>query len=67
MVLDVLLYPDLDFFPILDPGLKKAPDPGSGSATLKLILKNSSENLSGRMKTLSGKRLKTRRLGSVED
>jgi hypothetical protein len=26
--------PDLDFFHIPDPGVKKAPDPGSGSATL---------------------------------
>jgi hypothetical protein len=25
---------DLDFLPIPDPGVKKAPDPGSGSATL---------------------------------
>jgi hypothetical protein len=25
--------PDLDVLPILDPGVKKAPDPGSGSAT----------------------------------
>jgi hypothetical protein len=25
--------PDLDFFPIPDPGVKNAPDPGSGSAT----------------------------------
>jgi hypothetical protein len=25
---------DLDFLPIPDPGAKKAPDPGSGSATL---------------------------------
>jgi hypothetical protein len=26
--------PDLDFFPIPDPGVKKAPDPGCGSAAL---------------------------------
>ncbi len=26
--------PDLDFLPIPDPGVKKAPDPGSGSPTL---------------------------------
>ncbi len=26
--------PDLDFLPISDPGVKKSPDPGSGSATL---------------------------------
>jgi hypothetical protein len=26
--------PDLDFLPIPYPGVKKAPDPGSGSATL---------------------------------
>jgi hypothetical protein len=26
--------PDLDFLPIPDPGIKKALDPGSGSATL---------------------------------
>jgi hypothetical protein len=26
--------PDLDFLPVLDPGGKKAPDPGSGSVTL---------------------------------
>ena len=26
--------PDADFLPIPDPGVKKAPDPGSGSATL---------------------------------
>jgi len=30
----LLLDPDLDFLPIPDPGVKKAPDPGSGSATL---------------------------------
>ncbi len=29
--------PDLDFLPISDPGVKKAPDPGSGSATLVKI------------------------------
>ncbi len=28
--------PDLDFLPIPDPGVKKAADPGSGSATLFL-------------------------------
>jgi hypothetical protein len=27
--------PDRDFFPIPVPGFKKAPDPGSGSATLR--------------------------------
>ncbi len=26
--------PDLDFLPIPDPGVKKAPDPGSGSTTV---------------------------------
>jgi hypothetical protein len=26
--------PDLEFLPIPDPGVKKAPNPGSGSATL---------------------------------
>jgi hypothetical protein len=53
----------------LHPGSRgrKKQDPGSGSAILKLVLKNSSENLNGRMKTVSVKRLKTRRLGSVED
>jgi hypothetical protein len=29
-----ILDPDADFLPIPDPGVKKAPDPGSGSATL---------------------------------
>jgi hypothetical protein len=29
-----MFIPDLDFFPIPDPGVKKARDPGSGSATL---------------------------------
>jgi hypothetical protein len=29
---------DLDFLPIPDPGVKKAPDPGSGSATLPFIV-----------------------------
>jgi hypothetical protein len=29
-------YPDLIFYPIPDPGVKKSPDPGSGSATLPL-------------------------------
>jgi hypothetical protein len=28
------LDPHFDFLPITDPGVKKAPDPGSGSATL---------------------------------
>jgi hypothetical protein len=28
--------PDLDFLPIPDPGVKMAPDPGSGSATLQV-------------------------------
>jgi hypothetical protein len=28
--------PDADFLPIPDPGVKKAPDPGSGSATLQV-------------------------------
>jgi hypothetical protein len=28
------LDPDLDFLPIPDPVVKKAPDPGTGSATL---------------------------------
>ncbi len=31
---DVHPYPDLNFLPNPDPGVKKAPDPGSGSATL---------------------------------
>ncbi len=30
-----ILDPDADFLPIPDPGVKKAPDPGSGSATLQ--------------------------------
>jgi hypothetical protein len=30
---------DLDFFPIPDPGVKNAPDPGSGSATLLTQIK----------------------------
>jgi hypothetical protein len=30
--------PDADFLPIPDPGVKKAPDPGSGSATLVMPL-----------------------------
>ncbi len=37
MILDVFIPDlDLDFYPsrIPDPGVKKAPDPGSGSATL---------------------------------
>ncbi len=29
--------PDPYFLPILDPGVKKAPDPGSGSATLEYL------------------------------
>jgi hypothetical protein len=29
--------PDPDFLPIPDPGVKRAPDPGSGSATLTKI------------------------------
>jgi hypothetical protein len=32
----VKLVPDPDFLPIPDPGVKKAPDLGSGSATLHL-------------------------------
>ncbi len=32
-----ILDPDLDFLSIPDPGVKKTPDPGSGSATLILI------------------------------
>jgi len=28
--------PDFDFLPIPDPGVKKAPDPGSGYATLAI-------------------------------
>jgi hypothetical protein len=30
--------PDPEFLPILDPGGKKASDPGSGSATLVIIM-----------------------------
>jgi hypothetical protein len=30
-----ILDPDLDFLPIPDPGIKKAPDPGSESTTLR--------------------------------
>ncbi len=29
--------PDLDFLPIPDPGVKKAPDPGYGSATMIIL------------------------------
>ncbi len=32
--------PDADFLPISDPGVKKAPDPGSGSATLLVPYRN---------------------------
>jgi hypothetical protein len=32
--------PDPDFLPIADPGVKKAPDPGTGSATLWERFKN---------------------------
>jgi hypothetical protein len=32
-----VLNPYPDFVPIPDPGIKKAPDPGSGSATLPLV------------------------------
>ena len=32
-----MFIPDPDFFPIPDPGVKKALDPGSGSATLARI------------------------------
>jgi hypothetical protein len=35
--------PDLDFIPIPDPGVKKAPDPGSGSATLQKRFKSRAE------------------------
>jgi hypothetical protein len=31
--------PDLDFLAISDPGVQKAPDPGSGSATLPETVK----------------------------
>ncbi len=32
------VYPGSGFFSIPDPGVKKAPDPGSESATLTLII-----------------------------
>jgi hypothetical protein len=35
--------PNLDIFPIQDPGVKKAPDPGSGSAKLLLDVKDIKE------------------------
>jgi hypothetical protein len=34
-----MFIPDLDFLPIPDPVAKKAPDPGSGSATLDTGIK----------------------------
>jgi hypothetical protein len=39
-----ILDPDLDFLPIPDPVVKKAPDPGSGSATLSTIIYNPEGN-----------------------
>jgi hypothetical protein len=33
---EIVLVREPDFLPIPDPGIKKAPDPGSGSATLEL-------------------------------
>jgi hypothetical protein len=41
--------PDGDFLPIPDPGVKKPPDPGSGSATLLLILMRTYEIIVGRL------------------
>jgi hypothetical protein len=38
MTRDVHPDPDLDFLPIPDSGNNQAPDPGSGSATLILLL-----------------------------
>jgi hypothetical protein len=37
-ILSGLFIPDPEFLPIPDPGVKKAPDLGSGSATLLCIL-----------------------------
>jgi hypothetical protein len=37
--------PDLDFLPIPDPGVKKAPDPEFGSATLGVCLRTCSQLL----------------------
>jgi hypothetical protein len=40
--------PDLDFLPIPDPGVKKARDPGSGSATLRFAITRFFSCITGR-------------------
>ncbi len=55
MIRDVLQDPDLDFLPIPDPGVKKAPDPGSAT----LLSRTDYWLLSSLQKPLNRKSMRT--------
>jgi hypothetical protein len=61
------MIPDPDFLPIPDPRVKKAPDPGSGSATLIFIAYNNMPGEGALGKIICQRSLKDKQLQSGRD